>query len=157
MGTGVPCAYVDAAAVPGKNESCDDWAARGMAEARRSLAAEFLRSVVPIALVYAAAHYFTLLLVQGQYALPLASDPFGYDWDLLGLADYQPNLAPLPPNTIWYAEVAALVTGHVAGLTVAHDRAFAILPERGALRSQYAVLAPMVVYRTGGLWLLSQE
>lgn len=133
------------------------WGARRLAESGRSLAAEFLRSLVPIALVYAAAHYFTLLLVQGQYALPLASDPFGYEWDLFGLADYQPNLAPLSPNTIWYAEVAALVTGHVAGLTVAHDRAFTILPERGALRSQYALLALMVVYTMGGLWLLSQE
>ena len=132
-------------------------AAQAAVKSGRPLAAEFLRSLVPIALVYAAAHYLTLLLVQGQYALPLASDPFGYDWDLVGLADYQPNLAPLAPNTIWYAEVAALVTGHVAGLAVAHDRALQILPERGALRSQYAMLALMVTYTVGGLWLLSQN
>ena len=132
-------------------------AAEAMLESRRSLATEFLLGLVPIALVYAAAHYFTLLLVQGQFALPLASDPFGYGWDVLGLADYEPNIAPLSPNTVWYLEVAALVTGHVAGLVVAHDRAFVILPERGALRSQYAMLALMVVYTVGGLWLLSQE
>lgn len=133
------------------------WLAERLVEGRRPLAAEFVRSLVPIALVYAAAHYFTLLLVQGQFALPLASDPFGYGWDLFGLADYQPNLAPLAPNTIWYVEVAALVTGHVAGLAVAHDRALQILPERGALRSQYAMLALMVTYTVGGLWLLSQQ
>jgi hypothetical protein len=120
----------------------------------RSLAPEFLQSLIPIALVYAVAHYFTLLLVQGQFALPLAADPFGYGWDLLGAADYVPNLAPLSPNAVWYVQVGALVTGHVAGLAVAHDRAVTVLPARSALRSQYAMLVLMVGYTVGGLWLL---
>jgi hypothetical protein len=120
----------------------------------RSLAPEFLQSLIPIALVYAVAHYFTLLLVQGQFALPLGSDPFGYGWDLLGAADYAPNLAPLSPNAVWYVQVGALVAGHVAGLAVAHDRAVTVLPARSALRSQYAMLVLMVAYTVGGLWLL---
>ena len=123
---------------------------------RRLLAPEFLLSLVPIALVYAVAHYFTLLVIQGQYALSLASDPFGYGWDLLGTLDYSPNIAPFSPNTVWYVQVGALVGGHVAGLAVAHDRAVTILGERDALRSQYAMLALMVVYTVGGLWLLSR-
>jgi hypothetical protein len=122
----------------------------------RSFVADFLPSLVPIALVYAVAHYFTLLLVQGQYAIPLGSDPFGYGWDLYGGAGYRPNLSPLAPNTVWYVQVGALVTGHVAGLAVAHDRAVGILPPRQALRSQYAMLVLMVAYTVGGLWLLSQ-
>jgi hypothetical protein len=122
----------------------------------RSLAPEFVQSLVPIALVYAVAHYFTLLVIQGQYALPLASDPFGYGWDLFGTIDYAPNIAPFSPNTVWYVQVGALVGGHVAGLAVAHDRAVTILPERDALRSQYAMLGLMVVYTVGGLWLLSR-
>jgi hypothetical protein len=32
----------------------------------------------------------------------------------------------------------------------------AVLEERDALRSQYAMLALMVVYTIGGLWLLSR-
>ena len=60
------------------------------------------------------------------------------------------------PTPIWYVQVGALVVGHVAGLAVAHDRAVTILDERDALRSQYAMLALMVVYTVGGLWLLSQ-
>jgi hypothetical protein len=122
----------------------------------RKLAPEFLSGLIPIALVYAVAHYFTLLIVQGQYALPLASDPFGFGWDLFGTLDYAPNIAPLSPNSVWYVQVGALVAGHVAGLAVAHDRAVTILPERDALRSQYAMLALMVVYTVGGLWLLSR-
>jgi hypothetical protein len=127
-----------------------------MVGAEQPLAADFLQSLVPIALVYAVAHYFTLLVVQGQYAWPLASDPFGFGWDLFGTFDYAPNIAPFSPNTVWYVQVGALVAGHVAGLAVAHDRAVSILPERDALRSQYAMLALMVLYTVGGLWLLSR-
>jgi hypothetical protein len=122
----------------------------------RPLAREFLLGLVPIALVYAVAHYFTLLVIQGQYVITLASDPFGYGWDLFGTVDFSPNIAPFAPNTVWYVQVGALVTGHVAGLAVAHDRAVSILGERDALRSQYAMLALMVVLTVAGLWLLSQ-
>ena len=49
------------------------------------------------------------------------------------------------------------MVGHVAGLAVAHDRAVAIFEERrDALRSQYAMLALMVLYTVGGLWILSR-
>jgi hypothetical protein len=123
----------------------------------RSFRAEFLQGLVPIALVYAIAHYLTLLLIQGQYALPLASDPFGYGWDLFGTVDVVPNIAPLSPNTVGYVQFGALVAGHVAGLAVAHDRAVSLLPERDALRSQYAMLALMILYTVGGLWLLWNE
>jgi hypothetical protein len=127
-----------------------------MTRTGRPVAAEFLQSLVPIGLVYAVAHYFTLLVIQGQYAIPLASDPFGYGWDVLGTVDYAPNIAPLSPNTVWYVQVGALVAGHVAGLAVAHDRAVTILDERDALRSQYAMLALMVLYTVAALWLLSR-
>ncbi len=103
------------------------------------------------------AHYFSLFVLYGQFAVPLLSDPFGRDWDLFGTAAVQPDLAVIGPNTIWYVQAASLVLGHVAGLAVAHDRAVAIFRDRGdALRSQYAMLALMVVYTVGGLWLLSR-
>ena len=103
------------------------------------------------------AHYFSLFLTQGQFAIPLLSDPFGRGWDLLGTADFAPNLTVAAPNTVWYVQAGALVAGHVVGLAVAHDRAVDIFPERGdALRSQYAMLALMVLYTVGGLWILSR-
>jgi len=131
---------------------------RDAVAAERSLVPEFLLSLVPIAFVYALAHYFSLSITQGQFVIPLLSDPFGKDWDLLGLADYKPNLAPVTPATIWYVQAGALVAGHVAGLAVAHDRAVTLFPDRGeALRSQYAMLALMVLYTVGGLWILSRS
>ena len=90
--------------------------ARWMVNAPRSLAPEFVLSLVPIALVYAVAHYFSLFVIQGQFVVPLLSDPFGKGWDLFGTAGVTPNLAVLRPNTIWYVQAAALVLGHVAGL-----------------------------------------
>jgi hypothetical protein len=130
--------------------------ARRIVSADRPFESEFLLSLVPIALVYAVAHYFTLLVIQGQFAIPLASDPFGYGWDLFGTVDYVPNIAPFSPNTVWYVQVGALVGGHVAGLAVAHDRAVSTLSPRDALRSQYPMLSLMVLYTVAGLWLLSR-
>ena len=132
------------------------WCAHELVRDERPLESEFLLSLVPIALVYVVAHYFTYLVIQGQYAITLASDPFGRGWDLFGTGDYAPNIAPFSPNTVWYVQFLALVAGHVAGLAVAHDRAVSIFPERDALRSQYAMLALMVLYTVGGLWLLSR-
>jgi hypothetical protein len=130
--------------------------AERMIQSERPLAAEFVQSLVPIALVYAVAHYFTAFVISGQYIFSLASDPFGFGWDLFGTVTYSPNIAPFPPNIVWYVQVGSLVAGHVAGLAVAHDRAVTILPARDALRSQYAMLGLMVLYTVGGLWLLSR-
>ena len=132
-------------------------AAGWMVNAPRALQPEFLVSLVPIAFVYELAHYFSLFLTQGQFAIPLLSDPLGRGWDVLGTVDYVPNLAIVSPNTVWYVQAAALVAGHVAGLAVAHDRAVDVFADRrDALRSQYAMLALMVLYTVGGLWILSR-
>jgi hypothetical protein len=128
-----------------------------LVNAPRSLQPEFLLSLVPIAFVYVVAHYFSLFVVQGQFVVPLLSDPFGRGWDLLGTADVVPDLAVVSPNTVWYVQAGALVAGHVAGLAVAHDRAVDVFDERrDAMRSQYAMLALMVLYTVGGLWILSR-
>jgi hypothetical protein len=131
--------------------------ARWTVNAPRSLVGDFVRSLVPIAFVYVVAHYFSLFVVQGQFAIPLLSDPLGRGWDLFGTAGVVPDLTVLAPNTTWYLQVGALIAGHVAALAVAHDRAVTIFPERrAALRSQYAMLALMVLYTVGGLWVLSR-
>lgn len=129
--------------------------ARRATAASFSLAPYFLASLVPIAFVYAAAHYVSLLLAQGQFAIPLASDPLGRGWDLIGAADFTPNPVPLSPHALWYLQVGLLVAGHVVALTVAHDRAVELFEGRATLRSQYAMLVVMVLYTCGGLYLLS--
>ncbi|MBD0349485.1 MAG: fenitrothion hydrolase, partial [Thermoleophilia bacterium] len=132
-------------------------AARGVAGTDLQLTGAFVWSLVPIALAYAVAHYFSLLLREGQLAIRLVSDPFGNGWDLFGSADFKPDYAIISPNMVWYVQVAALVAGHVAGLVVAHDRAVSLFSSAQlALRTQYAMLTLMVLYTAGGLWLLSR-
>ena len=124
--------------------------------AQPRLAEQFLASLVPIALAYSVAHYFSLLFYQAQAAVALASDPFGWDWDLLGTSGYLPDFGALSANVIWYTQVAALVVGHVAGLVIAHDRAVSLAgSQQTAVATQYPMLVLMVLYTVCGLWLLS--
>jgi hypothetical protein len=131
------------------------YVARLVSDTRGALVPLFVGSLVPIALAYSVAHYFTLLVNQGQFAIPLFSDPFGKGWDVFGTDGFQPSLFN-SPNAIWYTQVAVLVVGHVLGLALAHDKAVAIWGSaRTAARTQYAMLALMVLYTCTGLWLLS--
>jgi hypothetical protein len=129
---------------------------RRVGRAGTSLGNTFAPTLVPIAAAYVIAHYFSVFVLQGQLGIRLVSDPFGFGWDLFGSADFDDFVGALPPNTIWYVQVASLVVGHVLGLTLAHDRAVALFSGKLATRTQYAMLALMVVYTVGGMWVLSR-
>jgi hypothetical protein len=121
------------------------------------LARGFVHSLVPIAFAYVAAHYLTLLLFQGQSIAFLASDPLGDGSDLLGTAGSQIDYTLIGANATWYWQVGFVVVGHVAALTLAHDRALAMYDQaKLAVRSQYWMLAVMVGFTSLALWLLSQ-
>ena len=121
------------------------------------LARAFVHTLVPISLAYVAAHYFTLLLFQGQAIEFLASDPLGEGSDLFGTADSQIDYTLIGANATWYWQVGFVVAGHVAALTLAHDRALALYDDaKLAVRSQYWMLAVMVGFTSLALWLLSQ-
>ncbi len=120
------------------------------------LARAFAHSLVPIALAYVIAHYFSLLVYQGQALAHLASDPLGDGSDIFGTASSTIDYAVISANDVWYVQVGALVVGHVAALVLAHDRAVALFGSgRDATRSQYWMLAVMVGFTFLGLWLLS--
>jgi hypothetical protein len=122
-----------------------------------TLSRAFAHSLVPIALAYVAAHYFTYLLFRGQAMIFLASDPLGDGSDLFGTATKQIDYSLIGATATWYWQVAFVVAGHVAGLTLAHDRALALYDDaKLAVRSQYWMLAVMVGFTSLALWLLSQ-
>lgn len=118
------------------------------------LTAAFVHSLVPIAFAYALAHYFSLLIFEGQSAVALASDPLGRGWDLFGTAGNAVDFTAVSTTTIAYVQASGIVAGHVAGVVVAHDRALALFPNKAATRSQYPLLAAMVLFTVGGLGLL---
>jgi hypothetical protein len=116
----------------------------------------FVHSLVPIALVYVAAHYLTLLVFEGQSIAYLASDPLGEGWDLFGTSGAAIDFGAISQNQAWYLQVGFVVLGHVAALMLAHDRALSLYRgSRLAVRSQYWMLAVMVGFTTLALWLLA--
>jgi hypothetical protein len=120
----------------------------------QELTASFVHSLVPIAFAYALAHYFSLLIFEGQSAIALASDPLGRGWDIFGTAGNAVNFTLVSTTVIAYVQASGIVAGHVAGVVVAHDRALAVFPHKEATRSQYPLLAAMVLFTVGGLALL---
>ncbi len=124
----------------------------------RELGRSFAHTLIPIALAYIVAHYFSAFLYQEQAQFTyILSDPLGRGSDLFGTAGGGINYGIVSSNTVWYVQVAALVIGHVTALTLAHDRALAVYDTvRHASRSQYFMLAVMVGFTCFGLFLLSQ-
>jgi hypothetical protein len=128
----------------------------GSGHTTSELAGKFAHTLVPIALAYIVAHYFSALVYNGQATAYLASDPLGDGSNLLGTADATIDYGVISATGIWYVQVAALVGGHVCGLILAHDRAISMYRSaRDATRSQYWMLAVMVAFTSLGLWLLS--
>ena len=122
------------------------------------LSNEFVHSLVPIAMAYVAAHYFTLLLYQGQAIVYLASDPLGDGSDIFGTAGTQVKYGLIGSNVEWYVKVAFIVCGHVAALILAHDRALALYRDaRQAVRSQYWMLGVMLGFTLLAVWLVSES
>jgi hypothetical protein len=120
------------------------------------LARRFAHTLLPISIGYLVAHYFSLLAFTGQLLIPLASDPLGTGANIFGTANFQLNYAIVSGNFVWYVQVGALLVGHVAGLTLAHDRALTLYRRaRDATRSQYWMLTVMVAFTCLGLFILS--
>src|SRR5215203_4096070 len=121
------------------------------------LAGAYVYSLVPIAIAYLLAHYYTLLLIQGQAIIPLLSDPFGWGWDLFGTADYEINAALIGADTVWYSQVLLIVAGHVVAVYLAHMASLRLVRSpRLQTRMQYPMLALMICYTVFSLWILSQ-
>ena len=131
--------------------------ATGRARSPIRMAQELVMTIVPIAIGYHLAHYLLLLLVQGQYIVPLVSDPFGFGWNLLGTAGYRVDIGIVGARFAWYTAVTAILLGHIAAVTLAHLKAIRILPDRGvALRAEIPLTALMVAYTCLSLSILAE-
>ncbi len=121
------------------------------------VARAYVFSLVPIALAYNMAHFFGLLMVQGQLILPLASDPFGVGWDVFGTAGYRIDPAVVSARAAWFLSVGAIVVGHIVSVYIAHAISLRRAPSHSlALRGQYPMIALMVAYTAVSLWIIAQ-
>ena len=117
----------------------------------------FALSLVPIAIAYHLAHYFSMLMVAGQFIIPLASDPFGFGWDLFGTTLYLIDIGVVDAKFNWYLSVVAIVTGHIVAVWVGHVAANTMFRNGDiASRSQYPMLVLMIAYTILSLWILAQ-
>jgi polyferredoxin len=129
----------------------------GGEEGFRHFAAAYAFSLVPIAIAYQMAHYYTYLLIQGQMVISLISDPLGWGWNLFGTAGFEPRYGIVGAGFVWYSQVALIVVGHVIAVYLAHVISLRLLRDPGrALRSQLPMLVLMVLYTITSLWILAQ-
>jgi hypothetical protein len=110
---------------------------------------------LPIVIGYHVAHYFSLLVLEGQQLGIRASDPYGRGWDLFGTAGDAVDWTRVSPATVGWVQLGAIVVGHLGGVLLAHDRSIESWRPSIALRSQYPLLMVMVVYTVLGLVLMT--
>jgi hypothetical protein len=121
-----------------------------------TLALRFAFTLIPIAFVYNVTHYFSEILSQGIQIVRMISDPFNLGWNLLGTAQWP--LLPIVPDagSVWHAQVALILVGHIASVYLAHAEALKVFPARRlAVLSQLPMLILMMLLTTIGLWILS--
>jgi hypothetical protein len=123
---------------------------RGRAEA-------FATTLIPIAGVYFAAHYFAYLLIAGQNTAAVIVDPFGHSWNPLGWGEYAITKAVAPAGVVWWIQVLLIVFGHVVAVFAAHRLALRSSTRVRALAMQLPLVALMVAYTVAGLWVLAQQ
>jgi hypothetical protein len=93
-------------------------------------------------------------VLDGQKTWILASNPWGTAGvDLLGTYGNAVDLTAVGPDPIALVQVGAIITGHVLGVTLAHERA---LLSAGPARAsdQLPLVIVMVLFTIGGLGLL---
>lgn len=83
------------------------------------------------------------------------SDPLSRGDDWLGTGDWAVNNWLIYQATaLAVLKVVAVVTGHILGAVASHDRAVHLLPARHHVTGQLSLLAAMVAFTAGGLYLL---
>ena len=117
----------------------------------------YVLSLVPIAIAYHLAHYFSYLLLAGQLIIPVMSDPFQLGWNLFATVDYQIDIGVFDAGNVWYLSLFAIVIGHIFAVWIAHITALRVEANpRTAMISQIPLLILMIAYTMISLWILSQ-
>ncbi|MET9802658.1 hypothetical protein [Streptomyces sp. NPDC006368] len=106
--------------------------------------AAFAHSLLPVALGYLVAHYFSLFVTEGPRTVMMAA----------GTDNPPPPAPPLTPGGLAALQIGAVVAGHVLGVVAAHDRSVRLFPPARAVAGQLPLLVLMIAYTLGGIGLL---
>lgn len=122
----------------------------------KDLALKFAFSLIPIALVYNVAHYYTILFSEGPNIFRLILDPFGFGWNPLGIESF-PSSVIVGANFVWHSQVGFILAGHIVSVYLTHKVAQSLFfGSKRTFVSQIPMLLLMIVYTMAGLWILSQ-
>ena len=117
----------------------------------------FAFSMVPIALGYHLAHYFSYLIIQGQLILPLLSDPLGNGWNLFNTSNFQVNIGIIGATFTWVFAIATIVIGHVYAMYISHIIALRTYKTtKDVMMNQYPLVLLMIGYTAISLWIVAQ-
>ena len=121
----------------------------------RDVAVTLAPSLVPVVAGYTLAHYWSLLVFDGQIGFSQLSDPLGRGWNLFGTRGLQfVDFRILRSQTSAYIQASALIIGHVAGIAVAHDLTLTRWPNIAPRPLELPMLVAMVVFTVTGFSLL---
>jgi hypothetical protein len=125
-------------------------AGRAGSRGRRPVPGLLAHTVIPIVVGYVIAHYFSLLLFQGQQGITLLAG------SLDGRTAVTPavNYGLITTTGIAFVQVIVVVVGHVLAVIGAHDRSVALFPHAEAIIGQLPLMVLMVGYTVSGLTLL---
>ena len=120
-------------------------------------AQRFVPTLVPIAVAYNLAHNFSSLLIQGQNAISLISDPLGRHWDLFGTASHYPNIGLIDARGTWYVAIGSIVVGHVISVWLAHQVALRqSVTRRSAVMASMPLTCLMIIYTAISLSVIAE-
>nr|WP_181686298.1 hypothetical protein [Halorhabdus salina] len=116
--------------------------------AAQTLARRFAPPLVAIAAGYHLAHYLGYFLSLVPVLVTVLGSPLS-----------PPATVPVLSLPGWFGAVpvASVLAGHLLAIWIAHATAFELFPGRlQAIRSQYPVIAVMVLYTMTSLWIVTQ-
>jgi len=115
-------------------------------------ARRYAPTLIPIAAVYFASHYFLYFVYASQFTWAAIADPFGREW----VPDAHPWTG-VPGALVWYIQIALIVWGHVVAVFEAHRVSLGVhVDARRAVMAQVPLILLMVGYTFTGLWVLGQ-
>ena len=122
----------------------------------KSLIIIFAPSLIPIAAAYHVAHYFSFLLIAGQLAFPLISDPLNLGWDLFNTANYKIN--PFIINAkIGTPKIPKAPPKPPLDKPISQKIAYTlVVNKKNAIKAHFPLSIFMILYTVFSLWILSE-
>jgi len=131
------------------------WSARrvgGLRVTVRKAFIDYAYTLVPLGLLAWIAFTLAFVFANGSYVLAVASDPFGWGWDLFGTRDFP--WRPFLPQLLPHLQTALLLTGLVAAMVLAYRIGRQTGTDHaGALRATLPIALFLVAVTGTLLWL----